>query len=131
MLCRKFELILIKIRYFTIFLSCSKIGPKTLYYSTGATLKINKNPILILYCKTFKLPAALSLIAFLLLLFHSLSLLRHILMMAGKQQLQLCTCILLVYSYRPCKPIHKPKLQSYVLQLPICKVYANGCVFYY
>ena len=43
--------------------------------------------------KTSKLPAALSLIAFLLLLFHSLSLLRHILMMAGKQQLQLCTCI--------------------------------------
>uniref|UniRef100_A0A1X7SSH5 Uncharacterized protein n=1 Tax=Amphimedon queenslandica TaxID=400682 RepID=A0A1X7SSH5_AMPQE len=30
--------------------------------------------------KTSKLPAALSLIAFLLLLFHSLSLLRHILM---------------------------------------------------
>ena len=45
--------------------------------------------------KTSKLPAALSLIAFLLLLFHSLSLLRHILMIppTGKQQLQLCTCI--------------------------------------
>ena len=47
--------------------------------------------------KTSKLPAALSLIAaFLLLLFHSLSLLiRHILMIpsAGKQQLQHCTCI--------------------------------------
>ena len=44
---------------------------------------------------TSKLPAALSLIAFLLLLFHSLSLLRHILMIppTGKQQLQLCTCI--------------------------------------
>ena len=46
--------------------------------------------------KTSKLPAALSHIAFLLLLFHSLSLLRHILMIppTGKQQLQLCTCIL-------------------------------------
>ena len=45
--------------------------------------------------KTSKLPAALSRIAFLLLLFHSLSLLRHILMIppTGKQQLQLCTCI--------------------------------------
>ena len=45
--------------------------------------------------KTSKLPAALSLIAFLLLLFQSLSLLRHILMIppTGKQQLQLCTCI--------------------------------------
>ena len=45
--------------------------------------------------KTFKLPAALSHIAFLLLLFLSLSLLRHILMIppTGKQQLQLCTCI--------------------------------------
>ena len=44
---------------------------------------------------TSKLPAALSLIAFLLLLFLSLSLLRHILMIppTGKQQLQLCTCI--------------------------------------
>ena len=44
---------------------------------------------------TSKLPAALSHIAFLLLLFHSLSLLRHILMIppTGKQQLQLCTCI--------------------------------------
>ena len=44
--------------------------------------------------KTSKLPAALSLIA-LLLLFLSLSLLRHILMIppTGKQQLQLCTCI--------------------------------------
>ena len=45
--------------------------------------------------KTSKLPTALSLIAFLLLLFHSLSLLRHILIISptGKQQLQLCTCI--------------------------------------
>ena len=45
--------------------------------------------------KTSKLPAALSHIAFLLLLFLSLSLLRHILMIppTGKQQLQLCTCI--------------------------------------
>ena len=45
--------------------------------------------------KTSKRPAALSLIALLLLLFLSLSLLRHILMIppTGKQQLQLCTCI--------------------------------------
>ena len=45
--------------------------------------------------KTSKLPAALSHIAFLLLLFQSLSLSRHILMIPpiGKQQLQLCTCI--------------------------------------
>ena len=45
--------------------------------------------------KTSKLPAALSLIALLLLLFHSLSLLRHILMIppTSKQQLQLYTCI--------------------------------------
>ena len=45
--------------------------------------------------KTSKLPVALSRIAFLLLLFHYLSLLRHILMIPsiGKQQLQLCTCI--------------------------------------
>ena len=45
--------------------------------------------------KTSKLPAALSLIALLFLLFLSLSLLRHILMIptTGKQQLQLCTCI--------------------------------------
>ena len=45
--------------------------------------------------KTSKLPAALSLIGFLLLLFHYLSLLRYILMIppTGKQQLQLCTCI--------------------------------------
>ena len=45
--------------------------------------------------KTSKLSAALSHIAFLLLLFHSLSLLRHIFMIppTDKQQLQLCTCI--------------------------------------
>ena len=44
--------------------------------------------------KTSKFPTALYL-AFLLLLFHSLSLLRHILMIppTGKQQLQFCTCI--------------------------------------
>ena len=43
--------------------------------------------------KTSKLPAALSLIAF--LLFHSLSLLRHIWLIppTSKQQSQLCTCI--------------------------------------
>ena len=48
--------------------------------------------------KTSKLPAALCLIAFFLLLFHSLSLLRHILMIppTGKQQLQLFTCSILL-----------------------------------
>ena len=35
MLCRSFEWILIKIGFFTNFLSCSKIMPKTLYYSTA------------------------------------------------------------------------------------------------
>ena len=34
MLLRKFELIPIKIGFFTIFKSYSKIGPKSLYYST-------------------------------------------------------------------------------------------------
>ena len=50
--------------------------------------------------KTSKLPAALSLIALLLLLFLSLSLLRQILMIppTGKQQLQLCTCIYIYIS---------------------------------
>ena len=48
--------------------------------------------------KTFKLPAVLSLIVLILLLFHSISLLRHVLMIppTGKQQLQLCI-YLLVY----------------------------------
>ena len=39
MLCRKFELIPIKIGFFTNFQSYSKIGPKTLYYSTGSLAK--------------------------------------------------------------------------------------------
>ena len=42
MLCRKFELILIKIRFFTIFKSCSKIWPNTLYYSTGSLVKFHQ-----------------------------------------------------------------------------------------
>ena len=51
--------------------------------------------------KTSKLPAALSLIA-LLLLFHSLSLLRHILMIprTGKQQLQLVYLLVLIFIIR-------------------------------
>ena len=36
MLVINFELILIKIEIFMNFLSCSKIRPKTLYYSTGS-----------------------------------------------------------------------------------------------
>ena len=35
MLHRKFELIPTKVGFVTIFLNCSKIGPKTMYYSTG------------------------------------------------------------------------------------------------
>ena len=48
MLCRNFELILIKCGFFTNFKSCSKIRSKALYYSTRslakflATLKIYK-----------------------------------------------------------------------------------------
>ena len=42
MLCRKFELIPIKIGFFMNFQSCSKIGPKTLYYSTGYLAKFHQ-----------------------------------------------------------------------------------------
>ena len=42
MLCRKFELIPIKIGFFTNFKSCSKIGPKSLYYSTGSLAKFHQ-----------------------------------------------------------------------------------------
>ena len=42
MLCRKFELIPIKIGFFTNFLSCSKIGSKSLYYSTGSWAKFHQ-----------------------------------------------------------------------------------------
>ena len=42
MLFRKFELIPIKIGFFTNFLSCSKIKSKTLYYSTGTLAKCHQ-----------------------------------------------------------------------------------------
>ena len=43
MLRRNFELILIKIRFFTNFYICSKIRPKTLYYySTGSLAKFHQ-----------------------------------------------------------------------------------------
>ena len=42
MLNIKFELIPIKIGFFTNFLSCSKIGQKTLYYSTGSLAKFHQ-----------------------------------------------------------------------------------------
>ena len=42
MLRRKFELIPIKIGFFTNFLICSKIGPNTLYYSTGSLAKFHQ-----------------------------------------------------------------------------------------
>ena len=42
MLNIKFELIPIKIGFLKIFLSCSKIGPKTMYYSTGSLVKFHQ-----------------------------------------------------------------------------------------
>ena len=39
MLCFKFEVIPIKTEFFTNFKSYSKIGPKSLYYSTGSSAK--------------------------------------------------------------------------------------------
>ena len=42
MLHRKFELIPIKIRFFTNFLSCTKIWPNTLYCSTGLLAKFHQ-----------------------------------------------------------------------------------------
>ena len=42
MLCFNIELIPIKIGFFTNFLSCSKIGPKTMGYSTGSLAKFHQ-----------------------------------------------------------------------------------------
>ena len=42
MLCRKFELIPIKISFLMNFKSCSKIRPKSLYYSTGSLAKFHQ-----------------------------------------------------------------------------------------
>ena len=42
-LCRNFELFPIKIGFVTNFLSCSKIGSKTLYYSTWTLAKFRQN----------------------------------------------------------------------------------------
>ena len=42
MLRRKFELIPIKFEFSTNFLSCSKIWPNTLYYSTGSLAKFHQ-----------------------------------------------------------------------------------------
>ena len=42
MLCRNFELIPIKIGLFMNFLICPKIGPKSLYYSTGSLAKFHQ-----------------------------------------------------------------------------------------
>ena len=42
MLSRKFELTLIKIGFFTNFLICSKIRPKTLYYSRWSLAKFHQ-----------------------------------------------------------------------------------------
>ena len=43
MLYRKFELFPIKIGFFMNFYICSKIGPKSLYYSTGTLAKFHEN----------------------------------------------------------------------------------------
>ena len=45
MLCRKFELIPIKIEFFTNFLICSKIWSKSLYYSTGSLAKFHQKSL--------------------------------------------------------------------------------------
>ena len=42
MMSRKFELIPIKIGFFTNFKSFSKIGPKTMYYSAWSRAKIHQ-----------------------------------------------------------------------------------------
>ena len=42
MLCSKFELIPIKFGFFTNFKSYSKIGQKSLYYSTGTLAKFHQ-----------------------------------------------------------------------------------------
>ena len=42
MLCRKFELIPIIVGFFMNFLSCSKIWPNTLHYSTGSLAKFHQ-----------------------------------------------------------------------------------------
>ena len=54
MLCRKLELIPIKIGFYINFLNCSKIGPKTLYNSTGSLAKFHQkwqgeNSLFLLY----------------------------------------------------------------------------------
>ena len=43
MMCRKIELILIKIEFFMNFQRCPKIGQKTLYYSTESMAKFHQN----------------------------------------------------------------------------------------
>ena len=45
MLCRKFELIPIKIGFFTNFLICSKTWSKSLYYSTGSLAKFHQKSL--------------------------------------------------------------------------------------
>ena len=45
MLCTKFELIPIKIGFFMNFQSCSKIGQKSLYYSTGSLAKFHQKSL--------------------------------------------------------------------------------------
>ena len=68
MLCRKFELIPIKIVFFANFLSCSKIGPKTLYYKYRVVVQISSkmkrrefsiiitfSDIVFMLCRSFEL----------------------------------------------------------------------------
>ena len=47
-LLRKFELIQFKIRFFTNFLSCSKIGPKPLYYTCRYSLSFLVTKVLVI-----------------------------------------------------------------------------------
>ena len=67
-LCRKFELIPIIIGFFINFLSCSKIGPKTVHGNWPnfrATLKIHTNPLISsksTHCKFSKIQCTIELL---------------------------------------------------------------------
>ena len=54
MLLRKFEVILIKIKFFMNFKNCSKIWPKTLYYSTWSSLKMTRRGNIIYFITFLK-----------------------------------------------------------------------------
>ena len=62
MLCKKFELIPIKIGFFMNFYFCSKFGPKSLYYSTVILAKYHQkwlgenSQFFILFSDTYTCP---------------------------------------------------------------------------